>query len=75
MYTKEEKKAYFQALRDRWNEAKELSKQKGKEIDAIIASHGLNISPTSYMLVYMQMEAKGLDGLPYLDMKTFAGWK
>jgi hypothetical protein len=74
-YSPEEKKVYFQGLRDQWKQAKELSLNKAQEIQAIIENHGLNISITGYTLVQMQMEKLGLDGLPYLDCKTFNGWR
>ena len=72
-YTQEEKKAYFKRLRFRWEEAKKIADHDA--IGAIIKSHGLNISITSFFIVHSQMQAQGLEGLPYLDMKTFKGWK
>jgi hypothetical protein len=72
-YTQEEKKAYFKGLRFRWEEAKKIADHDA--IGAIIKSHGLNISITSFFIVHSQMQAQGLEGLPYLDMKTFKGWK
>lgn len=75
MRSEAEKKAYFKALRARWTQAKELlTAGKIKAIDAIIATHGLKISNTGFMYVSLQMEQQGLDGLPYLDAKTFNGW-
>ena len=74
-YTKEQKKEYFANLRESWNNCKQLSEIKGKEIDAIINNHGLSISRTGFMFVSMQLEQQGLDGLPYLDAKTFKGWR
>lgn len=75
-HTKQDKQAYFKGLRDRWNEAKKLlTAGKIKEIEAIIATHGMNISQTGFMCVMMQLNEQGLDGLPYLDAKTFPGWK
>ena len=75
MLTKEQKKAHSKELRERWNAAKKLSEQKGHEIDAIIMSHGLDISRTGFMMISMQMKHLGLEGLPYLDAKTYPGWK
>lgn len=73
--TDAEKKAYFQSLRDRWNEAKQkLADGDIKLIEAIIATHGLNVSNNGFMFVKMQLEAQHLDGLPYLDAKTYKGW-
>lgn len=75
-YTPEQKKAYFQTLRDRWARIKaDVTAGKLDEIQAIIAEHGLNISPYSFAWVQQQMNAQGLDGTPYLDAKTFQGWK
>jgi len=75
-YTKNEKREYFKKLRENWNRAKQLlTEDKIKEIDAIIATHGMNISQTGFMFVSMQMADLELDGLPYLDAKTYQGWK
>ena len=75
-YTKEEKRAYYQGLRDRWNAAKKTAtNEKQAEIETIIKNHGLNISVTGFCMISHQMQAQGLDGLPYLDAKTFLGWK
>uniref|UniRef100_A0A6H2A4V2 N-terminal domain-containing protein n=1 Tax=viral metagenome TaxID=1070528 RepID=A0A6H2A4V2_9ZZZZ len=75
-YTKSEKQAYFKGLRDRWQAAKKFAENGGAaEYQAIIMNHGMNISLTGFTLVYHQMKALGLDGLPYLDAKTFRGWK
>jgi len=75
-YTKEEKKAYFQGLRNNWNAAKKLSENGGKaEAEAIIKNHGLSVSLIGYLVINNQMRDQGLDGLPYLDAKTFMGWK
>lgn len=74
--TKEEKQAYYAGLRAQWKEAKALmTAGKVAEIEAIIMTHGLNISSTGFMIVSMEMRAQGLDGLPYLDAKTYQGWK
>lgn len=74
--TKEEKQAYFKNLRDGWQRAKSaLNEGRISAIDAIMISHGMNISRTGFQFVSMQMEAQGLEGLPYLDAKTYQGWK
>lgn len=72
-FSKQEKAEYYKGLRERWQKAKELADVDA--IKAIISNHGLNISPWSFAFVQMQMQAQGLSGLPYLDMKTFNGWK
>ena len=74
-YTKEQKAEYFAKMRAEWKAAKDISTTKGLEIDAIIMNHGLQISRTGFIIVQSQMEDQGLDGLPYLDAKTFHGWK
>lgn len=75
-YTKEEKKAYYQGLRDRWTEAKKrITEHERGEIAGLIEKHGLSISPLSFYIVSMIMQREGFDGLPYLDAKTFQGWK
>jgi hypothetical protein len=75
MKTATEKKAYFKSLRDRWNKAKQqLADGDIKLIEAIIKTHGLNVSNNGFMFVKMQLEAQHLDGLPYLDAKTYKGW-
>ena len=75
-YTPEQKKAYFKDLRDRWQEAKTaMTEGRIAEIEAIIMTHGLNISSTGFQIVSMEMRQHGFDGLPYLDAKTYQGWK
>jgi hypothetical protein len=75
-YTKTQKAEYFKSLRQRWQAAKKISDNGGAaEFQAIIENHGLNISMTGFILVSQQMKALGMDGLPYLDAKTFRGWK
>ena len=73
-YTKEEKKEYFQELRNSWKEVKEVT-----DIDetlALMIHHGIeNVSVTGYSYVLNQMEELGLSGTPYIDMKTYKGWK
>ncbi len=72
-YTKEEKAAYYKGLRERWQAAKNVGNED--EVKAIMLQHGLNFSFRSYMYVKMQLQALGLDGIPYVDTKTFLGWK
>ena len=75
-FTKAQKDQYFKSLREQWNEAKKHASNGGKaEYEAMVATHGFNISATGYMLVSMQMKSQGLNGIPYLDAKTFHGWK
>lgn len=63
-------------LRDHWNRAKKmLTDKKISEIDAIIATHGMNISRMGFMIVASEMKSQHLEGLPYLDAKTYKGWR
>ena len=75
-YTKEEKREYFKNLRDRWNSVKKSHTEKEiSDAQAVIAAHGLNVSGYSFLFTTIQMEKLGLEGIPYLDAKTFQGWK
>ena len=75
-YTKEEKKEYFKGLRERWQAVKDgVTSGQLDDIKAVIAEHGLNVSPWSYMFTAQSMKHNGYDGIPYLDCKTFLGWK
>lgn len=63
-------------LRARWKAVKE-SATAGEmaEAEAAMATHGLDVSTTGYVLALRLMRQAGLDGIPYLDCKTFQGWK
>ena len=75
-YKAEEKKEYFAGLRARWQTIKDgVTSGKLDEIKAIIAEHGLNVSPWSYAFTASSMHFHGFDGIPYLDCKTFRGWQ
>jgi len=70
------KQDYNKKLRDRWNAAKKLLDDKRiKVIDAIMRTHGLNYSRTGFLIVYREMKKQGLDGVPYVDAKTYKGWR
>jgi len=60
-------------LRQQWQAVKQLSGQD--EVRAIITERGLKISVFGYLFVKMQMNKLGLEGTPYIDCKTFIGWK
>ena len=73
--TKTEKKQYFAGLRADWASAKkQLTAEKISAIEAIRRTHGLKVSNTGFFFVSLQMKAQGLDGIPYLDAKTYKGW-
>jgi len=75
-FTKAQKAEYFKTLRAKWQTAKKIAdSNEADEFKAIILNHGLNVSMTGFILVKSQMDTLGLDGLPYLDCKTFMGWK
>ena len=74
-FTKEEKSAYFAALREQWNKAKGMSEEQKNQAAAIMLAHGLNCSQVGFCYVFAQMQAQGLDGIPYVDARTFDGWK
>jgi len=77
-YTKEEKKAYFKALRDRWSDAKEAS---ASDVNAQAKYQAIQsqapdfkISYTSFYFTLLDMRHQKLSGDPYIDAKTFQGW-
>ena len=75
-FTVAQKKAYFTEQQARRRDAKAaLTEGRLSEIEAIIANHGMNISSTGFQIVAMEMKRHGFDGLPYLDAKTYKGWK
>jgi hypothetical protein len=76
-YSKEERAQYFQDLRERWQAAKELAQD-----NAILAAHkeaealtGRSISAASFADVKNQLHELQLQGTPYVDTKTFRGWR
>ena len=77
-HTIEEKKAYFKALRERWNDAKQAS---ASDTDAQTKYQAIQnqapdckISYTSFYFTLLEMKRQKLDGNPYIDAKTFQGW-
>lgn len=73
-YTNAEKKKYFSDLRDRWNKSKKLA-QEDKEAEAMWREAGGKVSYTSFYFTLAQMRTLGLEGTPYVDCKTYNGWK
>ncbi len=77
-YTAEQKREYFAQLRKEWQSAKAASQGNG-EIEAIykhLQKMGIrNLSPVNIQLVYMQAEAVGFEGMPYVDFKTYQEWR
>jgi hypothetical protein len=76
-YTKEQKKEYFQGLRERWSKAKsDAENDAGARSQwQAMAQQGHGISYTGFYFTMLQMRSAGLEGLPYIDCKTFKGWQ
>lgn len=76
-YSKEEIKAFYGKQRERWMKSKELvNTDECLGILREMAAQGVsNVSPTSIMFVVSQLKELGLPGLPFIDVKTFQGWK
>lgn len=78
-YTKEQRAEYFKALRERWSINKAQSEQDSDakaKYDAIRKeSPTFTISYAGFYFTLKAMQAQGLEGLPYIDAKTFNGWR
>jgi hypothetical protein len=77
-YTKEQKKEYFKNLRARWQACKIASEQDENakaKWQAVHEQAGGKISYTSFYFTLLDMKRAGFEGLPYIDTKTFNGWK
>jgi len=77
-YTKEQKKVYFNSLREKWQANKLASEQDVNaraKWEAINKESGQGVSYSGFYFTYQQMQSQGLDGVPYVDAKTFQGWK
>lgn len=70
-YNKDE---YFKLLRQKWLYAKALA-DKDEIAKALYVEMGEKVSYYSFYYTLHQMKAKGLAGIPYIDAKTFNGWK
>jgi len=74
-FTKEQKSEYFRKLREEWTKVKKIS-EGDDNARAVFEASGLKgISYISFQIVLSQMKDLGLEGLPYIDTKTFQGWK
>ena len=73
-YTKEEKQKYFKELRARWQNSKALA-DNDETAKALHREAGGNFSYYSFYFTLMDMKKFGYDGIPYVDCKTFKGWK
>jgi hypothetical protein len=77
-YTPEQKQAYFSDLRKQYQAAKTAAAENGdvKKIYAHLQSLNItNLSAANIQLVLEQAAELGLDGVPYLDFKTYEHWK
>ena len=76
-YTKEEVAAFYGRQRERWAKSKELvNTDECLAVLREMAAQGIdNVSPTSVMFVVSQLKELNLPGLPFVDVKTFQGWK
>lgn len=77
-YTPEEKRAYFTKLHQEWREAKEAARGNG-EVEAIFKHlQKMNLphlSLVNIQLVLTQAQALNLEGIPYVDFKTYEHWQ
>lgn len=74
MKRKINKDVYSKLLREKWKYAKALA-DKDEIAKALYVEVGEKVSYYSFYYVLSQMRKLGLEGLPYIDMKTFNGWK
>ncbi len=72
--TKAQRLARSKALREQWRESKKMA-ENDLTAKALWRESGGGMSYYSFSFVLYQMKEHGFDGLPYLDMKTFNGWK
>ena len=74
-FTKQEKTEYFNKIRREWKISKAMS-ENDLVTEALFREAGIKgISYSGFYYVITQMRALKLEGLPYVDAKTFAGWK
>lgn len=76
-YTLEEKKAYYKGLRERWADmkAKASGDNNMKGYFETMVAQGYEFSYNSFCWVAYQLAAQSLEGIPYVDTKTFQGWR
>ncbi len=74
-FTKEDKRKYREELRLDWKRSKALA-ENDMTTEALYRESGLSgVSYLSFHFVLKQMNKLKLEGLPYIDCKTFQGWK
>lgn len=77
-HTKEQVKEYYNGLREKWKEAKVLSQsitELDKEQLLKVQSQVPTMSATGFFFCQSQMKHLWLEWLPWIDCKTFKGWK
>jgi hypothetical protein len=77
-FTPEQKRQYFTGLREQWKARKALADQDQDaraRYNAIMAEAKQGFSYYSFYFTLCDMKAQGLDGNPYIDCKTFNGWR
>ena len=73
-YTTEQKQKYFQELRESWNKSKALA-DSDETAKALFREVDGKYSYYSFYFTLMRMKKNKFDGIPYVDCKTFNGWK
>jgi hypothetical protein len=69
-----DKDTYFKLLREKWKYAKALA-DKDQTAKALYVEVGGKVSYYSFYYTLSQMRKLGLKGIPYIDAKTFNGWR
>ena len=72
-YTKEQKNEYFKNLRERWATSKALA-DKDDIVKALYDEVGGKFSYYSFYWTLQDMKNLELEGVPYIDVKTFKCW-
>jgi len=74
-FTKEQKREYFKRLRLEWKKSKALA-ENDLQAEALFREAGLKgVSYNGFYFVLKQMQKLKLKGIPYVDCKTFQGWR
>jgi hypothetical protein len=76
-YTKKQRQEYYAKLRADWKKSKAMAEndEVAKGLFREVQKQGGKFSYWSFYFTLSEMKAQGLDGLPYVDCKTFDGWK
>ena len=75
--TPSERTDFYRALRNEWKQAQQWSESHPELVAMFeeIQRLGIPCSFTSICFIMHQMAAHGIVGTPYVDTKTFDGWK